>query len=80
MHNIFVYLLTVPHIEIEDERGMSTVEKFYKVGSTIKLKCVIENIPERGKHLTWKHGKMILNHDTTRGGIKYVNILVLFCI
>ncbi|XP_059489844.1 neurotrimin-like [Neocloeon triangulifer] len=64
-------LLTVvaPRVEIVDERGVPIVDKFYKTGSTIELKCVISQVPHPSTYVTWKHGQRMLNYDTSRGGI-----------
>ncbi|KAL2712303.1 lachesin-like [Vespula squamosa] len=59
----------VPRVEIVDERGATTGDKFYKAGSTIELKCVVSNIPQPTGYVTWRHGSRALNYDTTRGGI-----------
>lgn len=64
--------LTVPYIAIDDDRGVSTPEKFYRVGSTIELKCIIDKIPHRANFVIWKHGMRMLNYDTSRGGIRLV--------
>lgn len=61
---------TVPRVEIVDERGLRTSDKFYKSGSTIELKCVISKIPQPTSYVTWKHGLRTLNYDTSRGGIR----------
>lgn len=69
----FTYLHTfkpVPKVEIVDERGLRTPDKFYKSGSTIELKCVISKIPQPTSYVTWKHGLRMLNYDTSRGGIR----------
>lgn len=62
--------MLVPRIEIVDERGLETPEKFYKAGSTIELKCVITKVPQPPKIVLWKHGLRMLNYDTSRGGIR----------
>ncbi|XP_070493357.1 zwei Ig domain protein zig-8-like isoform X1 [Chironomus tepperi] len=59
----------VPRVEIIDERGLRTPDKFYKSGSTIELKCVISKMPQPTNYVTWKHGLRMLNYDTSRGGI-----------
>ncbi|XP_058817865.1 zwei Ig domain protein zig-8 [Topomyia yanbarensis] len=65
-----VYLIVVvPKVEIVDERGVATVDKFYKAGSTIELKCIISKVPQPTSYVTWKHGLRMLNYDTSRGGI-----------
>ncbi|EAT47775.1 AAEL001127-PA [Aedes aegypti] len=65
-----VYLIVVvPRVEIVDERGVATVDKFYKAGSTIELKCIISKVPQPTSYVTWKHGMRMLNYDTSRGGI-----------
>lgn len=66
----FSSVYVVPQILIEDERGLTTPEKFYKEGSTIELKCIIEKIPKRPNYVTWKHGNKMLNYDISRGGIR----------
>jgi hypothetical protein len=58
-------------VEIVDERGLATPDKFYKSGSTIELKCVISKIPQPTSYVNWKHGSRLLNYDTSRGGIRY---------
>lgn len=60
----------VPRVEIVDERGLKTSDKFYKSGSTIELKCVISKVPQPTSYVTWKHGLRMLNYDTSRGGIR----------
>uniref|UniRef100_A0A182VWQ8 Ig-like domain-containing protein n=1 Tax=Anopheles minimus TaxID=112268 RepID=A0A182VWQ8_9DIPT len=65
-----VYLIVVvPRVEIIDERGQATLDKFYKPGSTIELKCIISRVPQPTSYVTWKHGMRMLNYDTSRGGI-----------
>ncbi|XP_034118580.1 fibroblast growth factor receptor 3 isoform X1 [Drosophila sulfurigaster albostrigata] len=67
---LLVYLtIIVPHVEILDERGSATPEKYYKAGSTIELQCVISKIPHPSSYITWRHGVRLLNYDTSRGGI-----------
>ncbi|KAG5682189.1 hypothetical protein PVAND_011557 [Polypedilum vanderplanki] len=68
---VFVVFLEiiVPRVEIVDERGLQTPDKFYKSSSTIELKCVISKIPQPTSYVTWKHGSRLLNYDTSRGGI-----------
>ncbi|XP_043501072.1 peroxidasin [Polistes fuscatus] len=61
--------VSVPRVEIVDEHGATTGDKFYKAGSTIELKCVVSNIPQPTGYVTWRHGTRTLNYDTTRGGI-----------
>ena len=40
-------------------------------GSTIKLKCMVENIVgEQPEYIIWKKGNRMLNYDTERGGIR----------
>lgn len=65
-------LYIVPYITIDDDRGVSTPEKFYKKGSTIELKCIVDKIPNRSNSVMWKHGMRMLNYDTSRGGIRYI--------
>lgn len=60
----------VPRVEIVDERGLTTPDKFYKTGSTIELKCVVSKVPQPTSYVTWKHGLRMLNYDTSRGGIR----------
>lgn len=69
---------TVPHVEILDERGSTTPEKYYKAGSTIELQCVITKIPQPTSYITWRHNVRSLNYDTSRGGIRWVKHLYIF--
>ena len=68
---LFSWLFEVPRVEIVDERGLTTPDKFYKAGSTIELKCVISKVPQPTSYVTWKHGLRMLNYDTSRGGIRW---------
>ncbi len=55
-----------------DERERSVAEKFYKGGSTIRLKCVVSQIVGRApEYIIWHHEDRMLNYDTHRGGIRY---------
>lgn len=63
----------MPELQIADERELPIRNKFYGVGSTIELKCLITNVAHHpDAFVTWKHGTRTLNYDTVRGGIKSV--------
>ena len=68
------YILSVPRIKIVDERHQEVEDRiFYDKGSTIKLKCVVENIVgEQPEYIIWKKGNRMLNYDTERGGIRWL--------
>ena len=57
-----------------DERHQEVEDRiFYDKGSTIKLKCMVENIVgEQPEYIIWKKGDRMLNYDTERGGIRWV--------
>jgi len=63
--------VVVPTIKIVDERHQKVENQiFYDRGSTIKLKCMVENIVgEQPEYIIWKKGNRMLNYDTERGGI-----------
>jgi len=63
--------VVVPRIKIVDERHQEVEDRiFYDKGSTIKLKCMVENIVgEQPEYIIWKKGDRMLNYDTERGGI-----------
>merc|ERR1719367_2015236 len=63
--------VVVPTIKIVDERHQKVENQiFYDLGSTIKLKCMVENIVgEQPEYIIWKKGNRMLNYDTERGGI-----------
>ena len=65
-------ILLVPRIKIVDERHQEVEDRiFYDRGSTIKLKCMVENIVgEQPEYIIWKKGNRMLNYDTERGGIR----------
>jgi len=68
----YTYLnVVVPTIKIVDERHLEVEDRiFYDKGSTIKLKCMVENIVgEQPEYIIWKKGNRMLNYDTERGGI-----------
>ena len=70
---VFILLrISVPRIKIVDERHQEVEERiFYDKGSTIKLKCMVENIVgEQPEYIIWKKGDRMLNYDTERGGIR----------
>uniref|UniRef100_A0A182FLF8 Ig-like domain-containing protein n=1 Tax=Anopheles albimanus TaxID=7167 RepID=A0A182FLF8_ANOAL len=58
-----------PEVLIVDEEGEPLYDKYYEVGSTIKLMCKIRHISMLRSVVYWIHNENILNHDTTRGGI-----------
>ena len=64
----------MPTIKIVDERHQEVEDRiFYDRGSTIKLKCMVEDIVgEQPEYIIWKKGNRMLNYDTERGGIRYV--------
>ncbi|XP_039281874.1 zwei Ig domain protein zig-8 isoform X10 [Nilaparvata lugens] len=68
VHTVYLTIV-VPELEILDERGQPTKNKFYNSGSTIELKCVISKVPQPTQFIIWNHGTNILNYDITRGGI-----------
>jgi len=68
----YTYLnVVVPTIKIVDERHQEVEDRiFYDRGSTIKLKCMVEDIVgEQPEYIIWKKGNRMLNYDTERGGI-----------
>uniref|UniRef100_A0A182R938 Ig-like domain-containing protein n=1 Tax=Anopheles funestus TaxID=62324 RepID=A0A182R938_ANOFN len=68
---VIIYYLYVnaPEVAIVDEEGAPLYDKYYEVGSTIKLMCKIRHISMLRSVVYWIHNENILNHDTTRGGI-----------
>ncbi|XP_058121936.1 uncharacterized protein LOC131285104 [Anopheles ziemanni] len=68
---VIIYYLHVnaPEVLIVDEEGGPLYDKYYEVGSTIKLMCKIRHISMLRSVVYWIHNENILNHDTTRGGI-----------
>ena len=65
------FIFTVPKVEIIDERGRPLQDKFYKEGSIIELRCVVSEVPQPARQVSWKHGGRLLNYDTKRGGVRY---------
>ena len=72
-------MISVPTIKIVDERHQKVENQiFYDLGSTIKLKCMVENIVgEQPEYIIWKKGNRMLNYDTERGGIRLLVICLL---
>ncbi|XP_050069163.1 uncharacterized protein LOC126557431 [Anopheles maculipalpis] len=68
---VIIYYLYVnaPEVSIVDEEGAPLYDKYYEVGSTIKLMCKIRHISMLRSVVYWIHNENILNHDITRGGI-----------
>ncbi|XP_052860498.1 uncharacterized protein LOC128267652 [Anopheles cruzii] len=68
---VIIYYLHVnaPEVLIVDEEAEPLYDKYYEVGSTIKLMCKIRHISMLRSVVYWIHNENILNHDTTRGGI-----------
>uniref|UniRef100_A0A182P148 Ig-like domain-containing protein n=1 Tax=Anopheles epiroticus TaxID=199890 RepID=A0A182P148_9DIPT len=69
---VIIYYLNVnaPEVAIVDEEGAVLYDKYYEVGSTIKLMCKIRHISMLRSVVYWIHNENVLNHDTTRGGIR----------
>lgn len=66
----FRLFVIAPEIHIVDERNKAVLEKFYKGGSTIELKCIVEKIVgQPPEYIIWHHEDRMLNYDTERGGI-----------
>ncbi|XP_041972580.1 obscurin [Aricia agestis] len=61
--------VVVPKVEIVDERGKPLQDKFYKEGSIIELRCLVSEVPEPSRQVSWKHKGRLLNFDTKRGGV-----------
>ena len=72
-HKLYTSVLhfLAPEIHIVDERNKAVLEKFYKGGSTIELKCIVEKIVgQPPEYIIWHHEDRMLNYDTERGGIR----------
>ncbi|KAL1378035.1 hypothetical protein pipiens_015864 [Culex pipiens pipiens] len=59
-----------PEVLIVDEAGEPLYDKYYEVGSTIKLICRIRHMSMLRSAVYWIHNENILNHDVQRGGIR----------
>ncbi|XP_021705720.1 uncharacterized protein LOC110677949 isoform X2 [Aedes aegypti] len=68
---VLIYYLHVnaPEVLIVDEEGEPLYDKYYEVGSTIKLMCRIRHMSMLRSAVYWIHNENILNHDVQRGGI-----------
>ncbi|XP_055620203.1 uncharacterized protein LOC129764761 [Toxorhynchites rutilus septentrionalis] len=68
---VIIYNLHVnaPEVLIVDEEGEPLYDKYYEVGSTIKLMCRIRHMSMLRSAVYWIHNENILNHDVLRGGI-----------
>ncbi|XP_065084007.1 uncharacterized protein LOC135706325 [Ochlerotatus camptorhynchus] len=68
---VIIYYLHVnaPEVLIVDEEGEPLYDKYYEVGSTIKLMCRIRHMSMLRSAVYWIHNENILNHDVQRGGI-----------
>ncbi|XP_039441218.2 uncharacterized protein LOC120421974 [Culex pipiens pallens] len=68
---VIIYYLHVnaPEVLIVDEAGEPLYDKYYEVGSTIKLICRIRHMSMLRSAVYWIHNENILNHDVQRGGI-----------
>ncbi|XP_062563038.1 uncharacterized protein LOC134226335 [Armigeres subalbatus] len=68
---VIIYYLHVnaPEVLIVDEEGEPLYDKYYEVGSTIKLMCRIRHMSMLRSAVYWIHNENILNHDVLRGGI-----------
>lgn len=72
-----VSFVTVPEVIIADEHGTLLVDKYYEVDSTIQLVCIVRHIAMTSSVVYWLHGEKMLNFDTTRGGIRYVEFFMI---
>lgn len=57
---------------IVDERNISISEAVFKSGALIRLLCQVRQADRDNFILHWKLGSSVLNHDTQRGGIRYI--------
>lgn len=69
---LFGSLFPAPEVLIVDEEGEPLYDKYYEVGSTIKLMCRIRHMSMLRSAVYWIHNENILNHDVQRGGIRWV--------
>lgn len=67
---MFGSLFPAPEVLIVDEEGEPLYDKYYEVGSTIKLMCRIRHMSMLRSAVYWIHNENILNHDVQRGGIR----------
>ncbi|CRK97488.1 CLUMA_CG010877, isoform A [Clunio marinus] len=62
--------VNAPTIRIVDEQGISLLDKYYEVDSTIRLTCIVRHISMMSSVVYWIHNNFtILNYDVIRGGI-----------
>lgn len=71
-----VSFVTAPEVIIADEHGTLLVDKYYEVDSTIQLVCIVRHIAMTSSVVYWLHGERMLNFDTTRGGIRFVEYFI----
>lgn len=60
---------------IIDEYGSALHDKYYEIDSTIQLTCEVRYTSMTSSVVYWYHGNRTLNYDTTRGGIRYVEMI-----
>ncbi|PSN46850.1 hypothetical protein C0J52_24201, partial [Blattella germanica] len=64
--------INAPEVMIVDEEGRPLHDKYYEAESTIQLSCIVRHVAMTSSVVSWLHGDRMLNYDTTRGGIRYV--------
>lgn len=71
---ISVNEISAPSVQIVDALGEPLRDKYYEADSTIELLCVVRHIAMQVQYsvVQWLHGNRVLNYDTTRGGIRWV--------
>jgi len=67
-----------PAVAIVDERNVSVREAVFKSGALVRLVCQVRQADKDNFSLHWKIGQAILNHDTQRGGVRYIYIYVYY--
>lgn len=76
--NILISLneISAPSVQIVDALGEPLRDKYYEADSTIELLCVVRHIAMQVQYsvVQWLHGNRVLNYDTTRGGIRWVEL------
>lgn len=70
----FFDFFPAPTVDIVDDGEKPLKDKIFKTGSTLELRCIVNQIGpvdmDSGQHVSWYHGNRLLNNDTFRGGIR----------
>ena len=63
-------MILEPRVKITNSEGVTIGEKYVHIGSSIKLRCYLEDVPSIRSNITWRHDGELIKLESDRGGIR----------